>query len=213
MFFDSETFDYRLVASSEGGAIINGPYVGKFATFQARRSFCQSEGRVLHEGRYFLVNDPTDKENMSKIVERFLLRRGSELQRSSAESHNGAGGLAFRRSVHFRSGHQPILYGHQKVNYTDLELQAAIANAQSVATALGNQSQSIAIVTPSSFDAYSSIILRRDHFTRWARNEGCNQPDERNVDQKSITIQRRTSMPSILKLVRLPCFRMLSMGE
>jgi len=161
VFFDSETFDYRLVASAEGGSIINGPYVkGNLQLFKPDDPFIQAKDVVLHEGRYFLVNDPTgiDKDNMSKIVERFppsgvVVNYNGQVQKVATGQGTQ---LSVGQYILDPSTNQYYM-ANQKVNYTAADLQAAITNANSVATALGNQSQSIAMpVFASAFDTYSS---------------------------------------------------------
>jgi flagellin-like hook-associated protein FlgL len=162
VFFDEETFDYRLVASAEGGSVIDGPYVkGNLQLFKPDDPFIQAKDVVLHEGRYFLVNDPAgiDKENMSKIVERFppsgvVVNYNGQVQKVATGQGTQ---LSLGQYILDPSGGGQYYVANQKVNYTAAELQSAIANAQSVATALGNQSQSIAMpVVPSAFGPYTT---------------------------------------------------------
>ena len=50
------------------------PYVkGNLQLFNPDEGLAQAKDVILHEGRYFLVQDPAgiDKENLSKIVESF----------------------------------------------------------------------------------------------------------------------------------------------
>ena len=161
VFFDSETLDYRLVASAEGGSVIDGPYVkGNLQLFKPDDPSIKAMDVVLHEGRYFLVNDPAgiDKENMSKIVERFppsgvVVNYNGQVQKVAT----GQGTQLSVGQYILDPSTSQYYMANQKVDYTALELQAAIANAESVATALGNQSQSISMpVDPSSFGTYSS---------------------------------------------------------
>ena len=74
VFFDPDAMDYRLVAASQGGSIVSGPYVkGNSQLFKPDDNLAKAKDVILHEGRYFLVQDPAgiDKENLSKIVESF----------------------------------------------------------------------------------------------------------------------------------------------
>jgi len=161
VFFDEESFDYRLVAASEGGSIVSGPYVkGNLQLFKPDDPFVKAKDVVLHEGRYFLVNDPVgiDKDNLSKIVERFpppgvVVSYSGQVQKVTT----GQGTQLSAGQYILDPVNGQYYVANQKVNYTALELQDAITNANSVATALGNQSQSIAMpVEPSAFSAYSS---------------------------------------------------------
>lgn len=161
VFFDEESLDYRLVAASEGGTVISGPYVkGNLQLFKPGDPFIQAKDVVLHEGRYFLVNDPAgiDKDNLSKIVERFpppgvVVSYSGQVQKVAT----GQGTQLSAGQYILDPVNGQYYVANQKVNYTALELQDAITNANSVATALGNQSQSIAMpVEPSAFSAYSS---------------------------------------------------------
>lgn len=161
VFFDKETFDYRLVASSEGGSVITGPYIkGNLQLFKPDDSFIKAKDVVLHEGRYFLVNDPTgiDKDNMSKIVESFP--PSGVVVSYSGQVQKVATGQGTQLSVGqyiLDPSTSQYYVANQKVNYTAQELQDAITNAQSVATALGNQAQTITMpFDPSSFSAFSS---------------------------------------------------------
>ncbi|MBT3638047.1 MAG: hypothetical protein HN531_14000 [Opitutae bacterium] len=166
VFFDPEAMDYRLVAASEDGSIIRGPYVkGNSQLFKPDDGVTKLAGDViLHEGRYFLVQDPTgiDKDNLSKIVESFppsgtvVSYSGQVEQFDSANLPATTTNLSAGQYV-LDSATNQYYVANQKVNYTAADLQAAITNANSVATALGNQSQSISMpVVAAAFSAYGS---------------------------------------------------------
>ena len=166
VFFDPDAMDYRLVAASEGGSIISGPFVkGNLPNFSSRttpRSMLKT--LILHEGRYFLVQNPAgiDKENLSKIVESFppsgtvVSYSGQVQQFDSSGTPPALTNLSAGQYV-FDSATSQYYVANQKVSYDANDLQAAITNANSVATALSNQSQSISMpVVASAFSAYDS---------------------------------------------------------
>ena len=143
--------------------------------FKPDDPFVKAKDAVIHEGRYFLVNDPTgiDKKTCPKLLKDspsgVVVNYNGQVQKVAT----GQGAQLSAGQYILDPTTNQYYMANQKVNYTDLELQAAIANAQSVATALGNQSQSIAMpVTPSSFDAYSSspLFCGRYYFARWAHD-------------------------------------------
>ena len=118
---------------------------------------------ILHEGRYFLVQDPAgiDKENLSKIVESFppsgtVVSYSGQLQQfDSSATLPALTNLSAGQYVFDSATSQ--YYANQKVSYDANDLLAAITNANSVATALSNQSQSISMpVVASAFSAYDS---------------------------------------------------------
>lgn len=73
VFFDPETLEYKLVAAGEGGSIVKGTFIKENGqVFSASENF-QNNDVILHEGRYFLVQDSAnvDPTNLSYIVESF----------------------------------------------------------------------------------------------------------------------------------------------
>ena len=73
VFFDPETLEYKLVAAGEGGSIVKGTFIKENGqVFSASENF-QNNDVILHEGRYFLVQDSAnvDPTNLSYIVENF----------------------------------------------------------------------------------------------------------------------------------------------
>ena len=165
VFFDPDAMDYRLVAASEEGSIVSGPYVkGNLQLFNPDEGLAQAKDVILHEGRYFLVQDPAgiDKENLSKIVESFppsgtvVSYSGQVQQFDSSGTLPALTNLSAGQYV-FDSATSQYYVANQKVSYDANDLQAAITNANSVATALSNQSQSISMpVVASAFSAYGS---------------------------------------------------------
>ena len=164
VFFDPEAMDYRLVAASKDGSIIRGPYVkANSQLFKPDDGFAKAKDVILHEGRYFLVQDPAgiDKQNLSKIVERFppsgtVVSYSGQLEKFDSTSlPTTTTNLSAGQYVLDTATNQYYL-ANQKVSYNAADLQAAITNANSVATAL-NQAQSIAMpVIVSAFSAYGS---------------------------------------------------------
>ena len=160
VFFDAETMDYRLAASSEDGSVIQGPYVkANQQLFKPGDNGIKAKDVVLHEGRYFLVENPVgvDTQNMSKIVERFppsgvVVNYNGQVQKTA-----GIGAQLSAGQHILDTTTNQYYVANQKVNYTETQLQAAITNANSVATALGNQSQSIPNpFVASAFSAYGA---------------------------------------------------------
>jgi flagellin-like hook-associated protein FlgL len=161
VFFDSESMDYRLVAASKDGAIIDGPYIkGNQQLHRPGDALIQAKDVVLHEGRYFLVNTPSgiDKDNLSKIVSSFppsgtVVSYSGQVQKVMA----GQGTQLSAGQYILDPATSQYYLANQKVNYTSADLTQAITNAQSVATALGNPSQSISLpVSASAFSVYNS---------------------------------------------------------
>lgn len=161
VFFDPEAMDYRLVASSKDGSIIKGPYVkSNSQLFKPDDGLAKAKDVVLHEGRYFLVTDPAaiDKDNLSKIVESFP-PSGTVVSYSGQEEKVKAGqGIQLAAGQYILDPVTSQYYmANQKIDYTSQELIDAIANAESIATALGNQTQPISFpVEPSAFSIYGS---------------------------------------------------------
>ena len=165
VFFDPDAMDYRLVAVSEEGSIVSGPYAkGNLQLFNPDEGLAQAKDVILHEGRYFLVQNPAgiDKENLSKIVESFppsgtvVSYSGQVQQFDSSGTLPALTNLSAGQYV-FDSATSQYYVANQKVSYDANDLQAAITNANSVATALSNQSQSISMpVVASAFSAYGS---------------------------------------------------------
>jgi len=162
VFFDPDAMDYRLVASSKDGSIIQGPYIkGNLQLFKPGDTGIQAKDVVLHEGRYFLVENPAgvDKDNLAKIVESFppsgtVVTYSGQMQQvdpAKATTNLSAGQYILDPTTNQH------YVANQKIAYSPQDLQAAITNANSVATALGNQSQSISMpVVASAFSAYGS---------------------------------------------------------
>ncbi len=164
VFFDPASMDYRLAASSKDGSIIRGPYIkGNSQLFSPDDTGILAKDVILHEGRYFLVNDPTgiDKQNLSKIVESFppagtVVSYSGQVQQFDSMNLPALTNLSAGQYV-FDSATSQYYVANQKVSYDSTNLQAAITNANSVATALGNQTQSISMpVVAAAFSAYGS---------------------------------------------------------
>ena len=166
VFFDPASMDYRLAASSKDGSIIRGPYIkGNSQLFSPDDTGILAKDVILHEGRYFLVNDPTgiDKQNLSKIVESFppsgtVVSYNGQVQQFDSTNLPASTNLNLSAGQYvFDSATSQYYIANQKVSYDSTNLQAAITNANSVATALGNQTQSISMpVVAAAFSAYGS---------------------------------------------------------
>jgi flagellin-like hook-associated protein FlgL len=73
VFFDPETLEYKLVAAGDGGSVVKGTFIKENGqVFSSKENF-QNNDVILHEGRYFLVQDSTkvDPTNLEHIVEHF----------------------------------------------------------------------------------------------------------------------------------------------
>ena len=73
VFFDPETLEYKLVAASDGGSIVKGSFIKENGQVFSVEEKYSNNDVILHEGRYFLVQDSTkvDPTNLEHIVENF----------------------------------------------------------------------------------------------------------------------------------------------
>ena len=160
VFFDPETLEYKLVAAAEGGSVIKGNFVKENGQVFSSTGQFQNNDVILHEGRYFLVQDSTnvDPSNLEHIVESFPPQgnvhtyNGPVLQLSSATSFDINAG----QYLHDDTNNKYYL-ANQKISLTAADINSVLSQATATATTMPKDPASLEKFNSSPFLAGNFI--------------------------------------------------------
>ena len=134
VFFNPETMDYELVAASEGGSIVNGTFLKENnQIFSVTQPF-QNNDVVLHNGRYFLVENANAvvAENLDYIEEK-LPPSGDVIQYSGQVANISDGApIALNSGQYlFDDTNSAYYYANQDVTLSATDVTAILSQTDS----------------------------------------------------------------------------------
>jgi flagellin-like hook-associated protein FlgL len=153
VFFNPETMDYELVAASEGGAIVNGTFLKENnQIFSASQTF-QNNDVVLHNGRYFLVENANAvvAENLDYIEEK-LPPSGEVIQYSGQVANISDGApIALKSGQYlFDDTNSAYYFANQDITLSATDVTAILSQTDST---LSNSPPD-----PSSLNSFNSSV-------------------------------------------------------
>ena len=151
VFFDPETLEYKLLAAAEGGSVIKGKYVKENGQVFSSTEQFQNNDVILHEGRYFLVQNSTkvDPSNLEHIVESFPPQgdvhtfNGPVLTLSSATSFDINAGQYLHDDINDK-----YYLANEKITLSAADITSVLSQATATATTMPKN--------PASLDAFNS---------------------------------------------------------
>ena len=162
VFFDPETLEYKLVAAGDGGSVVKGAFIKENGqVFSSTENF-QNNDVILHEGRYFLVQDSTkvDPTNLEHIVEHFppsgdiVTYSGQNITLSTLPTGQNLSVNA-GQYIHDDTNNKYYL-ANQSLNLSPADINSVLSQATATASTMPRD--------PATLDAYNSSPFLAGNF-------------------------------------------------